>query len=88
MPATGGGSGLGKATCKRLAAEAARVIVADMNVETAQAVAAAIQETGGLAEAAQVHCRIDRGIGSVTSLAKFRWLSGSCCEMLQDIRCT
>ncbi|KAK9862737.1 hypothetical protein WJX84_001941 [Apatococcus fuscideae] len=58
----GGGSGLGKATCKRLAAEAARVIVADIDVETAQAVAAAIQETGGSSEAAQVDVTQEKAV--------------------------
>ncbi len=37
---TGGGSGIGAATCRRLAAEGARVAVTDLNADTAQAVAA------------------------------------------------
>ncbi|SEK05046.1 meso-butanediol dehydrogenase / (S,S)-butanediol dehydrogenase / diacetyl reductase [Sphingobium sp. AP50] len=37
---TGGASGLGKATVERFAAEGARVVVADLNAEGAQAVAA------------------------------------------------
>jgi len=36
---TGGGSGIGAATCRRLAAEGARVAVTDLNAGTAQAVA-------------------------------------------------
>jgi NAD(P)-dependent dehydrogenase (short-subunit alcohol dehydrogenase family) len=36
---TGGGSGIGRATCRRLAAEGARVAVLDRNGEAAQAVA-------------------------------------------------
>jgi 2-hydroxycyclohexanecarboxyl-CoA dehydrogenase len=36
---TGGASGIGAATCRRLAAEGARVAVTDMNVEGAQAIA-------------------------------------------------
>jgi 3(or 17)beta-hydroxysteroid dehydrogenase len=39
---TGGGSGLGKADCERLAAEGAKVVVSDINEEAAQAVAAGI----------------------------------------------
>ena len=37
---TGGGSGIGAATARRLAAEGARVAVTDVNADTAQAVAA------------------------------------------------
>jgi 3(or 17)beta-hydroxysteroid dehydrogenase len=39
---TGGGSGLGKADCLLLAAEGAKVVVADINLEAATAVAAEI----------------------------------------------
>lgn len=39
---TGGGSGIGAETCRRLAAEGAHVAVTDINVEGAQAVAAEI----------------------------------------------
>ncbi|MFF4773934.1 3-hydroxybutyrate dehydrogenase [Microtetraspora fusca] len=45
---TGGGSGIGRACALRLAAAGAHVVVADMNPETAAAVAA---ETGGTAVA-------------------------------------
>ncbi len=39
---TGGGSGIGRATCRRMAAEGARVAVLDLNGEAAAAVAAEI----------------------------------------------
>ncbi|MCB0004758.1 MAG: SDR family NAD(P)-dependent oxidoreductase, partial [Anaerolineae bacterium] len=39
---SGGAQGLGEAICHRLAAEGAHVIVADLNIEGAQQVAAAI----------------------------------------------
>ncbi|WP_067182876.1 3-hydroxybutyrate dehydrogenase [Microtetraspora niveoalba] len=45
---TGGGSGIGRACALRLAAAGAHVVVADMNAESAAAVAA---ETGGVAVA-------------------------------------
>ncbi|HEY1428954.1 MAG TPA: SDR family oxidoreductase [Candidatus Tumulicola sp.] len=50
---TGGGSGIGKATCLRLASEGARVVVADLDIASAQATADAITAGGGTAIAAQ-----------------------------------
>jgi NAD(P)-dependent dehydrogenase (short-subunit alcohol dehydrogenase family) len=44
---TGGGSGIGRATSRRLAAEGARVCVADLNLEGAEAVAKEIAAEGG-----------------------------------------
>ena len=48
---TGGGGGIGGATCRRFASEGARVAVLDLNPEAAERVAAAIRATGGQAEA-------------------------------------
>jgi 2-hydroxycyclohexanecarboxyl-CoA dehydrogenase len=48
---TGGGGGIGGATCRRFGAEGARVAVFDLNLEAAQAVAATIGAEGGRAEA-------------------------------------
>jgi NAD(P)-dependent dehydrogenase (short-subunit alcohol dehydrogenase family) len=48
---TGGGSGIGRATCRRLAAEGAAVAVLDRDADAATAVA---DEIGGLAGAADV----------------------------------
>ena len=48
---TGGGGGIGGATCRRLALEGARVAVFDMNLEAAQRVAADVQSAGGTATA-------------------------------------
>lgn len=48
---TGGGGGIGGATCRRFAAEGAHVAVFDINLEAAQAVAGAIQAAGGRAAA-------------------------------------
>lgn len=44
---TGGAQGLGQALCRRLAAEGCHVVVADLNVEAAQAAAAEIAATTG-----------------------------------------
>ncbi len=46
---TGGGGGIGGATCRRFAQEGARVAGADLALEAAQKVAAAIDAEGGMA---------------------------------------
>jgi 2-hydroxycyclohexanecarboxyl-CoA dehydrogenase len=48
---TGGGGGIGGATCRRFAAEGARVAVFDMNLEAAEQVAQGIRGAGGVAQA-------------------------------------
>ena len=53
---TGGGGGIGGATCKRFAAEGARVTVLDRQLAAAQAVVDAIVAAGGRAQA--VSCDI------------------------------
>ena len=44
---TGGGGGIGGATCRRFAREGAQVAVFDMNIESAGKVAADIVAAGG-----------------------------------------
>ncbi|RZS66460.1 hypothetical protein EV187_2192 [Agromyces ramosus] len=46
---TGGASGMGEATARRLAAEGAKVVVADRNIEAAESVALTIAAAGGIA---------------------------------------
>ena len=48
---TGGGGGIGGATCRRFAREGAKVAVYDMNLDAAEKVAAAIRNEGGQAQA-------------------------------------
>ena len=48
---TGGGGGIGGATCRRFGSEGARVAVFDLNLEAAEKVAAAIRDAGGVAQA-------------------------------------
>src|SRR5215813_13129258 len=48
---TGGGGGIGGATCRRFGREGARVAVFDLNHEAARKVAADIRQAGGRAEA-------------------------------------
>ncbi|HVI15457.1 MAG TPA: 2-hydroxycyclohexanecarboxyl-CoA dehydrogenase [Pseudolabrys sp.] len=55
---TGGGGGIGGATCRRFGREGARVAVFDLNYEAARKVAADIQQAGGKAEAFE--CDITR----------------------------
>jgi NAD(P)-dependent dehydrogenase (short-subunit alcohol dehydrogenase family) len=55
---TGAGSGLGEATAKRLAADGARIVVADRNAGAAERVAAEIQQTG--AEATPIAADVTR----------------------------
>ncbi|QBI53608.1 SDR family NAD(P)-dependent oxidoreductase [Streptomonospora litoralis] len=47
---TGGGAGIGRATALRLAAEGARVLIADLNAETAESAAEEVRSAGGTAE--------------------------------------
>ena len=46
---TGGAGGIGAAACRAIAAEGAKVVVADLDAAAAQAVAEAITEVGGMA---------------------------------------
>jgi NAD(P)-dependent dehydrogenase (short-subunit alcohol dehydrogenase family) len=55
---TGAGSGLGEAAAKRLAADGARIVVADRNADAAERVAAEIRRTG--AEATPVAADVTR----------------------------
>ena len=48
---TGGGGGIGGATCKRFGEEGAKVAVWDINMDSAEATASAIAQAGGTAQA-------------------------------------
>lgn len=50
----GGGSGMGRAGATAMAAEGARVVVSDIALDRAEAVASAIAETGGTAAAMRI----------------------------------
>ena len=47
---TGGASGIGKAVCKRLAEEGAKVVVTDIQEEMGLSTILEIKEAGGIAE--------------------------------------
>jgi 3-oxoacyl-[acyl-carrier protein] reductase len=85
---TGGGSGIGRATARRFAAEGAQVVIADINAAQAQQVA---QEIGGTAIAiptdvtnedsinalfAEVHARFGK-LDILLSNAGRPWISTS-----------
>jgi NAD(P)-dependent dehydrogenase (short-subunit alcohol dehydrogenase family) len=55
---TGGGSGLGEATARRLGDEGSRVVVADIDGDAAKRVAASITDSGG--DAVAVQCDVRR----------------------------
>ncbi|OUM91138.1 MAG: 2-hydroxycyclohexanecarboxyl-CoA dehydrogenase [Bacillus thermozeamaize] len=55
---TGGGRGIGEAICKKLASEGAKVVVADLLLDHAQATAGAIHQDGGNAMAIKVDVTI------------------------------
>ena len=55
---TGGASGLGAGTAERLAANGAKVVLADMQTDKGEAVAAAINQSHGAGTAAFVLCNV------------------------------
>ncbi|MGH8574799.1 MAG: SDR family NAD(P)-dependent oxidoreductase, partial [Gammaproteobacteria bacterium] len=73
---TGGGSGLGAAICRELAAESAIVVAADLRVEGAEEVVRGINDRGGRAialtadvgEAAQGRALVERTLDQFGSL--------------------
>jgi glucose 1-dehydrogenase len=70
---TGGGSGIGRATCHRLADEGGRVAVLDVDEETAKSTAKVITDAGGQA----LHVRVDaseaKAVRSAVEAVVERW---------------
>jgi meso-butanediol dehydrogenase/(S,S)-butanediol dehydrogenase/diacetyl reductase len=73
---TGGAGGIGSAACRAIAAEGAKVVVADLDAAAAQAVAGAIAESGGTAtsvgvdvtDRAQVRAMIEKAVDTFGAL--------------------
>jgi NAD(P)-dependent dehydrogenase (short-subunit alcohol dehydrogenase family) len=66
---TGGGSGIGEASCRRFAAEGAAVVVADRDADGAGRVAAAICDGGGRAIAVEVDVTSEDGVAAMAAAA-------------------
>ncbi|MCB0061228.1 MAG: glucose 1-dehydrogenase [Caldilineaceae bacterium] len=66
---TGGGSGIGEAIARKFAAEGAKVVVADRNMERAAAVGEAIEAIGGVALAVPVEVTDAHAIGQMVEQA-------------------
>ncbi len=69
---TGGASGIGRATCRRLAEEGARVAVLDLNGDVAQSVADELDGRGyqvDVADADQMHETVEQAAGAMGGLS-------------------
>lgn len=69
---TGGGGGIGGATCRRFASEGAKVAVFDMNLVAAQKVADHIQAVGGTAAAFQCNITDRAQVDAAVTAAQSR----------------
>lgn len=70
---TGGGQGLGRAITLALVRAGAKVVVADMNRETAEAVAAEVGQAGGEALAVQVDVADEASVEALRDCTLGRW---------------
>jgi 2-hydroxycyclohexanecarboxyl-CoA dehydrogenase len=71
---TGGGSGIGRATCLRLAKDAVAVAVWDLDAKAAEETADLIVKSGGRAIACAVDAASTEGIA--TALAEASYITG------------
>lgn len=70
---TGGANGMGRVASARFAAEGARVLVADLDGDAAEAVAAEVRDAGGDAAAVAVDVRDDAAVAAMVAAAVDRW---------------
>lgn len=70
---TGGGGGIGGATCLRFGAEGARVAVLDLNLEAAQKVAAQVRDAGGQALALHVDITERASVDAAVAAIQAQW---------------
>jgi 2-keto-3-deoxy-L-fuconate dehydrogenase len=64
---TGGGSGIGKSICVRLASEGAHVLIFDLNLDSAEAVASEVIKAGGNATAFACDVADHKGVEEIVS---------------------
>ena len=64
---TGGGSGVGRASCLRFAAEGARVVSADIDLDRAKETVALIEAAGGVATAERCDVSQDADVEAVVT---------------------
>lgn len=69
----GGATGLGAATCRRLSAEGAAVVIGDINVAAATATATAIESDGGRAFAIEMDLRDEGSVREMMEAAVSRF---------------
>jgi|ERR1700761_1066707 NAD(P)-dependent dehydrogenase (short-subunit alcohol dehydrogenase family) len=70
---TGGGTGIGEATCRRFAEEGARVAIFEISPENGKATAEALREAGFEAEAFQVDVRDEQSVATAVQEVIDRW---------------
>jgi NAD(P)-dependent dehydrogenase (short-subunit alcohol dehydrogenase family) len=70
---TGGGSGIGRASCQRFAAEGGRAVIADLNEQHGQETAAAIGKSKGEALFVRCDVGVEADIKAVVDAAVTRW---------------
>ncbi len=70
---TGGGSGIGRAACRRLAGEGAHVLVADLDGERAKATAALIGADGGSGKAITADIASEADNAAMFDMAEANW---------------
>jgi len=66
---TGGGSGIGRATALLMAAEGASVLIADIDLPSAQTVIEIIRERGGIARAVKCDIGIEQDVAAAVDAA-------------------
>ncbi len=70
---TGGAQGIGRSIAQKFAADGARVIIADVQMEKAQAVSAEIADAGGIAHPIEIDLRNENDIERMVNCAKERF---------------
>ena len=70
---TGGGTGIGEATCHRFAEEGARVAIFEISQENGQATSRALREAGFEAEVFQVDVRDEPSVSAAVQKVIDRW---------------